>query len=95
MLNDSTVCSLDCTAGYDHIFLSPKAQNRSAFVTPIGKFKFNKVPFGSVQSSAYIQQFINEVIKVLSFTFGYLYDILIFVQMLMSTSNTEELWLTD
>ena len=54
MLNGSTVYSLlDGTSGYHHIALSPKAQMKSAFVMPIGKFKFKKVPLVLAQAPTF------------------------------------------
>ena len=44
---------------------------------PIGKFEFQKVPFGLAQAPLYFQQLINKVFKGLPFAFGYL-DIFIF-----------------
>jgi hypothetical protein len=70
--------SLDCTQGYHHIALSPEAQLKSAFVTPLGKFKFNKVPFGLAQAPAYFQLLINHITKGFPFVFAYLDDILIY-----------------
>ena len=79
MLNGSTVySSFDCTYGYCHITLSPKAPKKPAFVTPIGKFELKKVPFSLVQALTNFQQLINEVLKGLPFAFGYLYNILNF-----------------
>ena len=65
------------TSGY-HNTLSPEAQNISAFVTPIGKFEFKKVPLGLSQMPMHFQQVINEALKSLSFASGYLDDIAIF-----------------
>ena len=50
MLNSLTVYSLlDCTSGYHHIAPSSKTQKKFAFVMPIGKFEFKKVPLGLSQ----------------------------------------------
>ena len=70
--------SLDCTSGYHHIGLSPGAQLKSAFVTPFGKYKFKKVPFGLTQAPTYFQQLINQILDGLTFAFAYLDDILIY-----------------
>jgi hypothetical protein len=75
--------SLDCTSGYHHIGLSEQAQLKSAFVTPYGKFKFKKVPFGLAQAPAYFQQLVNHILSGFTFAFAYLDDILIY-------SKTEE-----
>ena len=78
-LRGSTVyTSLDLRSGYHNISLSEDSQPKSAFVTPMGKFHFTKVPFGLAQAPAYFQQLINRVLYDLPYTFGYLDDILIF-----------------
>lgn len=70
--------SLDLRSGYHHIALSPESQRKSAFVTPLGKFEFKKVPFGLAQAPAYFQRLIDQVLVGLDFAFGYLDDILIY-----------------
>ena len=88
MLKSSYVySSLDCSSEYYHIALSPKAQKESDFITPIGKFKFKKVPFGLAQAPAYFHMLINEVLKGLPFVFRYLDDILIFSDNIENISN--------
>ena len=49
----------------------------------MGKFEFNRVPFGLAQASTYFQRLINEVLTDCNFAMGYLDDIIIF-------SKTEE-----
>ena len=49
----------------------------------MGKYNFNRVPFGLAQAPAYFQRLINEVLTDCNFTMGYLDDIIIF-------SKTEE-----
>ena len=49
----------------------------------MGKFEFNRVPFGLAQAPAYFQRLINEVLTDCNFAMGYLDDIIIF-------SKTEE-----
>ena len=79
MLNGSIVySSLGCTCGYHHIVLSPEVQKKSAFVMPIERFEFKKVPFGLVEVPVNFQQIINEVLKGLSVAFRYLDNILVF-----------------
>ena len=73
--------ALDLRSGYHHIGLSKEAQPKTAFVVggPQGaKYEFKVVPFGLTQAPAYFQRLIGEVLKGLSFTFGYLDDILIY-----------------
>ena len=51
-----------------------------AFTLPanLGKWEFNRCPFGLTQAPAYFQRLINEVLAPLDFAFGYLDDILIY-----------------
>ena len=66
--------TLDLRSGYYHIDL---------VVSGMGKFEFNRVPFGFAQAPAYFQRLINEVLTDCNFAMGYLDDIIIF-------SKTEE-----
>ena len=71
------ILTLDLRSGYYHIALYADCQRKSAFVTPMGKFEFWKVPFGLAQAPAYFQQLIHEVLSSLDFAFIYLDGILI------------------
>ena len=76
--------TLDLRSGYYHIGLSEEAKPKTAFVVAgMGKYQFNRVPFGLAQVPAYFQRLINEVLTGLDFAMGYLDDIIIF-------SKTEE-----
>ena len=76
--------TLDLRSGYYHIGLSDSAKPKTAFVVSgMGKFEFNRVPFGLAEAPAYFQRLINEVLTDCNFAMGYLDDIIIF-------SKTEE-----
>ena len=76
--------TLDLRSGYYHIGLSDSAKPKTAFVVSgMGKFEFNRVPFGLAQATTYFQRLINEVLTDCNFAMGYLDDIIIF-------SKTEE-----
>ena len=76
--------TLDLRSGYYHIGLSDRAKPKTAFViSGMGKYEFNRVPFGLAQAPAHFQKLINEVLADCNFTMGYLDDIIIF-------SKTEE-----
>ena len=78
-LRGSTIYSaLDMTSGYHHMELSEEAKPKSAFVTTIDKYQFNRCPFGLAQAPAYFQRLVNKVLVGLPFTFGYLDDVLIY-----------------
>ena len=71
--------SLDLRSGYYHIGLSDSAKPKSAFVlSSLGKYQFNRVPFGLVQAPAYFQKLINDVLKGCNFAMGYLDNIIIY-----------------
>ena len=76
--------TIDLRAGYHHIGLSESAKPKTAFViSNIGKYQFNRVPFGLAQAPAYFMKLINMVLTDINFAMGYLDDIIIF-------SKTEE-----
>ena len=58
--------------------LSEEFWPKSAFVSSFGKWEFKRCPFGLVQSPAYFQRLVNEVLSGLTFAFGYLDNILVF-----------------
>ena len=71
--------TLDLRSGYYHIGLSESAKPKTAFVVSgMGKYQFNRVPFGLAQAPAYFQRLINEVLTDCKFAMGYLDDIIIF-----------------
>ena len=70
--------SLDLRSGYYHIGLTKSAKPKSPFVlSSLGKYQFNRVPFGLAQAPAYFQKLINDVLKGCNFAMGYLDDIII------------------
>ena len=71
--------SLDLRSGYYHIGLTETAKPKSAFVlSSLGKYQFNRVPFGLAQAPAYFQKLINDVLQGCNFPMGYLDDIIIY-----------------
>ena len=58
---------------------SNSSKEKSAFVlSSLGKYQFNRVPFGLAQAPAYFQKLINDVLKGCNFAVGYLDDIFIY-----------------
>ena len=47
-------------------------------MSSLGKYQFNRVPFGLAQAPAYFQKLINNVLKGCNFAMGYLGDIIIY-----------------
>ena len=50
---------MDMTSGYHHMQLSAEAKPKSAFVTPVDKYR---CPFGLAQAPAYFQRLVNKVL---------------------------------
>ena len=69
--------TLDLRGSYYYTALCKESQKKSTFVIPMGKFEFQKVPFGLPQALAYFQRLISEVLSGPDFAFRYLDDILI------------------
>ena len=71
--------NLDLRSRFYHIRLTESAKPKSAFVlSSLGKYQFNRVPFGLAQAPAYFQKLINDVLKRCNFAMGYLDDIIIY-----------------
>ena len=79
-LNKAVVFStIDLRSGYYHIGLMRESRAKSAFVVPMGKWQFQRTPFGLSQAPAYFQMLINKVLMGCgAFAMGYLDDIIIF-----------------
>ena len=72
--------TLNLRAGYHHIALDDDAIRKTAFVTPMGKYEYLKVPFGLTQTPTYYQNLMNKVLNGLLFTLAYLDDMIIFIK---------------
>ena len=58
---------------------SEESRPKTAFFSSYGKWEFRgRCPFGLAQAPVYFQRLVNEVLSGVTFTFGYLDDILIF-----------------
>ena len=80
--------TLDLRSGYYHIGLSHSAKPKTAFViSGMGKYEFNRVPFGLAKAPAHFQKLINEVLTDCNFAMGYLDDIIIFSKLRKNTWN--------
>ena len=59
--------------------LSEESRPKTAFISSFGPWEFKGCPFGLAQALAYFQRLVNEVLSGLTFAFGYLDDILVFI----------------
>lgn len=63
VLADQQVFSvLDATEGFHQVKIDPKSRHFTAFLTPMGLYKYTRVPFGFVNSPAIFQRAMNEVL---------------------------------
>lgn len=77
---------LDLRSGYHQVLLRPQDRELTGFVTPMGHFHWNVMPFGEANAPATFVQLINQ--HVLR---DYLYDfVLAFVDDILIFSETEE-----
>ena len=73
------ITTLDLTKGYWQVPVHPNSQQKTAFVTPFGKYEFLTMPFGLVGAPATFQRLMNEILADIStFTAAYLDDTVIF-----------------
>ena len=68
---------LNLRSGYHHVALDD-AIKKTAFVMPLGKYEYLKVPFCLAQESTYFQTLMKKVLNGVHFTLAYLDDLIIF-----------------
>ncbi len=85
-IGDATLLTtLDLTKGYWQIPIAEVSKAKTAFVTPMGKYQFETMPFGLVGAPATFQRYVNSILADMTkFAAAYLDDIVIH-----STSWTE------
>ena len=70
---------LDLSKGFYQIGIDEESKEKTAFVTPFGKFRFNRMPFGLRNAPAIFQRTMEEVLRgCYGFAAPYIDDILIF-----------------
>jgi hypothetical protein len=72
--------SLDLTSGYYQMGLTPRAIERSAFVTPDGHWEYLRMPFGLCNAPASFQRMMNDIFReyIGKYLLVYIDDITIF-----------------
>ena len=70
---------LDLSKGFYQIGISEESKDKTAFVTPFGKYRFNRMPFGLRNAPAVFQRTMEEVLRgCYEFAAPYIDDILVF-----------------
>ena len=68
---------LDCKSGFGQIPLSPKSRRLTTFITPFGRFCFNRLPFGISSASEFFQRMMTEVLIDIEGVICHMDDILV------------------
>jgi transposase InsO family protein len=70
--------SLDARSGYYQIRIEEESQKYLGFTTPIGRFKFMRLPFGISSAPEMYQKVMNHILQGLQGVVVYLDDVLVF-----------------
>ena len=77
--NSSTISKLDLSKGFYQIGVEPEDREKTAFITPFGKFQFNRMPFGLKNAPAVFQRCMEVVLNsCYEFSAPYIDDIVVF-----------------
>ena len=74
---------LDANSGFWQIQLAPESSKLTTFITPFGRFAFNRLPFGITSAPEYFQRKMSEILSGLEGVVCLIDDVLIY-------GNTEE-----
>ena len=69
---------LDANSGFWQIPLSPSSRLLTTFITPLGRYCFNKLPFGISSAPEHFQRRVSEILTGLQGTLCQMDDILVF-----------------
>ena len=70
--------TLDTTSGFWQVPLSPKSAPLTTFITPFGRFHFNRLPFGITSAPEIFQQRLSAILSAIPNVTVFIDDILIF-----------------
>ena len=70
--------TLDTASGFWQVPLSPDSAHLTTFITPFGRFQFNRLPFGITSAPEIFQQRLNAILDHIPNVVIYMDDILVF-----------------
>ena len=77
--NSGCLSKLDLSKGFYQIGVDQEAKEKTAFITPFGKYAFNRMPFGLKNAPAVFQRMMEEVLRgCYDYSSPYIDDILVF-----------------
>lgn len=71
------ISTLDLNKGYYQVPLSDSAKEKTAFITPQGKFQFRKMPFGLCNAPSLFQRMMNNILSGHQRAAAYIDDIVV------------------
>ena len=73
------ISTLDLSKGYWQVPVAADSRQKTAFVTPLGKYQFKVMPFGLVGAPAVFQRMMNTLLAdIISYAGAYIDDLVIF-----------------
>ena len=77
--NSGTISKLDLAEGFYQIVVEPEDREKTAFITPFGKFQFTRMPFGLKNAPVVFQRCMEVVLNsCYAFSAPYIDDIVVF-----------------
>ena len=79
MGNSKFVTKLDMTKGFYQVSMNETDKEKTAFVTPLGKFQFTRMPFGLKNSPSTFQRLVDKLLDgTQAYAAGYIDDVAVF-----------------
>ena len=72
------ISKLDLAKGFHQIPVKEQDKDKTTFVSPVGKFKCQRMPFGLRNAPAVFQQMIERALEGCDFAKAYIDDIIVF-----------------
>ena len=77
--NSCVMSKIDLSKGYYQILVHPGSIDKTAFVSPVGKFAFTRMPFGLANAPAIFQRLMESVLEgCYKFSAPYIDDVIVF-----------------
>eukprot|EP00960_Hanusia_phi_P013586 397930-Hanusia_phi.AAC.1 len=69
------ISSMDLSRSYWQVELEESSRPITAFICPMGKFTFKRLPFGLISSASIFQKFLETILTGLDDVFSYIDDV--------------------
>ena len=75
---NTSVSKLDANSGFWQIEMVPESSKLTTFITPFGRFKFNRLPFGITSAPKHFQRRMNQILAGMNGVVCLIDDILVY-----------------